>query len=97
MKIRLIDVDGKIDQADLFVLREPKEGEYLYSRNGLDILIVNIYQFVRNTKENQREEPDFVAMGEYQENGNPVLTDSYSEAERKVVDWLSLGDDDEDL
>ncbi|ANN48667.1 hypothetical protein A6F53_05165 [Levilactobacillus brevis] len=97
MKIRLIDVDGNSGQTDSFVTREPKEGEYLYSRNGRDILIVDIYQFVRNTKENQREEPDFVAMVEYQENGNPVLTDSYNEAELKVVDWLSLGDDDENL
>ena len=97
MKIRLIDVDGNSGQTDSFVTREPKEGEYLYSRNGRDILIVNIYPFVRTTKENQLEEPDFVAMVEYQENGNPVLTDSYSEAERKVVDWLSLGDDDENL
>lgn len=97
MKIRLIDIDGKIGQTDLFVLREPKEGEYLYSRNGRNILITEVYQFAKLGGVNSQEEPDLVAMVQYQENGNPVLTDSLGESEQRVIDWLDNGDVNEDL
>lgn len=98
MKIRLIDSDGKIDQADLFVLREPKEGEYLYSRKGRNILITEVYQFAKSGDANSQEEPDFVAMVQYNDD-KPVseMTD------QDVLDWYKnpksglLGDDDENL
>ncbi|MCB5220293.1 hypothetical protein [Lactiplantibacillus pentosus] len=83
MKIRMIDYDNKMGQCELFVTREPKQHEHLYLRNGSKVVVLNIYQFLRNTKDNFAEEPDLVAIVKYQENGNPALTDFRNEFERQ--------------
>lgn len=98
MKIRLIDIDGKIDQTDLFVLREPKEGEYLYSRNGRNILVTEVYQFAKSGDANSQEEPDFVAMIQY--NGDKPVSEMTNQ---DVLNWFEnpesglLDDDHENL
>lgn len=103
MKIRMIDCDNKMGQCELFVTREPNQHEHLYLRNGSEVVILNIYQFVRNTKDNFAEEPDFVAIVQYQENGNPALTDLHKEASQAVLDWFNnpksglLGGSNEEL
>ena len=84
MKIKLIDVDGKIDQTDSFVTREPKKGEHLCSHDIPDILMVDVYQFAKTANTNVLEEPDFVAMVKYN-----VGKSASEMTEQEVAGWFN--------
>lgn len=97
MIIRMIDCKNEDNQINFFVTREPRPKERIYLKDGHEAFVRYIYQLVRDSQESSMKEPDFVAIVEYQDNGNPVLKDWGKETEQRLMDWFNGGNDDENL